>query len=69
MPMARTSTLDLFDRLLDGKMRPLLRQWSVEGLSLDEMAYRLRDLEVTVSRSTVGRWLKTLEAELAEPAA
>lgn len=63
--MARTSTLDLYDRLLDGKVRPLLRQWAGEGLSLDEMAYRLRDLEVTVSRSTVGRWLKTLEGELA----
>ncbi len=67
--MARTSTLDLYDRLLDGKVRPLLREWAHEGLSLDEMAYRLRDLDVTVSRSTVGRWLKVLEGEPAESAA
>ena len=63
--MARTSTLDLYDRLLDGQMRVLLRQWRAEGLSLDEMAYRLRDLDVTASRSTVGRWLKVLDAEVA----
>lgn len=63
--MARTSTLDLYDRLLAGQMRVLLRQWRDEGLSLDEMAYRLRDLDVTASRSTVGRWLKVLDAEVA----
>ena len=63
--MARTSTLDLYDRLLDGQVRVQLRQWREEGLSLDEMAYRLRDMEVTASRSTVGRWLKALDAEVA----
>ena len=67
--MARTSTLDLYDRLLDGQVRVLLRQWRDAGLSLDEMAYRLRDLDVTASRSTVGRWLKVLDGEVAEPAA
>ncbi len=61
--MARTSTLDLYDRLLDGKVRSLLRQWNTENLSLDEMAYRLRDMDVSVSRSTVGRWLKVLDSE------
>ena len=63
--MARTSTLDLYDRLLDGQVRVLLRQWREEGLSLDEMAYRLRDMDVTASRSTVGRWLKVLDGEVA----
>lgn len=63
--MARTSTLDLYDRLLDGQVRPLLKQWRAEGLSLDEMAYRLRDRQVTASRSTIGRWLHRIDQETA----
>lgn len=66
--MARTSTLDLYDRLLDGELRQLLLTWRAEALSLDEMAYRLRDRQVTASRSTVGRWLKVIDAEVADEA-
>jgi transposase-like protein len=65
--MSRPTTFDLYDRIVDGNLRSLLAGWREEGLSFDDVAYKLRDHGISVSRSTVGRWLKSLEAE--EPAA
>lgn len=68
--MARTSTFPLVDRLLGGQLAALLRSWHDDDtVSLDEMVYRLRsEHEVTVSRSTVARWLERPEVQNAEVA-
>ncbi len=68
--MARTTNMDLIDRLLDGQLRPMLEAWAKEGLSYDEIAFRLRrDHDIKLSRSTVGRWLHSLGIDQAEAVA
>lgn len=47
---------DLYDRLLDGGLTKLLREWREQGVTLDEQSFRLRDHGVTASRDTVRRW-------------
>jgi len=56
--MARSSTFDLYNRILKGKFPQMLADWRAEGLSLEEIAYRLRDIDVQATANTVGRWLK-----------
>jgi len=67
--MARTSTFLLYDRILDGKLAPLLLRWRAEGLSNTEMAFRLREQEqdIKVDPQTVRRWLRRLDEK--QPAA
>lgn len=61
----RTSTFPLYDRLCGGQLAEILTGWQAEGLSQEEMTYRLREShDVRVSKSTVRRWL----AELTEAA-
>ncbi len=70
--MARQSSFDLYDRILDGKLRQILSDLRAEGHSLEEIAFRLRGLDVQASGGTVGRWLKEqgiTQAEAKEPAA
>lgn len=58
------NTLDLYDRILAGGLKPLLRQWKTEEVALDEQTHRLRtEHDVQVSRETVRRW----QLALAEP--
>ncbi len=54
-PHMRTSTFDLHDKIIGGDLRTRLRAWRSEGLSFEEIAYRLRP-DIVVSRSTVTRW-------------
>lgn len=56
--MAPTSTFDLYDRILGGTLRQLLTDWRTEGLSLEDISYKLRDLDVQAKAATVGRWIK-----------
>ena len=65
MPRYSGGNLGLHDRIHEGRLRPLLREWSNEGLSFDEMAYRLRGIGVTASRTTVRRWLRHIDEEAA----
>jgi len=62
--MARTSTFLLYDRILNGKLEPLLLAWRAEGVSVTDMAFRLRAQEqIKVAPETVRRWLRKLDAE------
>lgn len=63
--MARQSTFELYDRILAGGLRDLLAGWKAEGLSMEEIAFRLRGHAVTVSRDTVRRWYERMEEEVA----
>lgn len=56
----RTSTFDLHDRAFRGDLKKTLRALRSQGLSYDEIAFRLRDEGVAVSRSTVHRWCHQL---------
>lgn len=54
----RTSSFPLYDRLIPGGLRPLLASLAAEGLSMEDITYKLRsEHEVTVSKATVRRWL------------
>lgn len=60
----RTSTYTAWDRALDGRLAELLRAYRAEGLSYDEIVYRLRqDHDVAVSRSTAFRWVEIAQTE------
>jgi hypothetical protein len=62
IPMARTSSLPLYNRALDGQLFGLLRKWSQEDVPLEEIVFRLRsEHDIKVSGSTVRRWLRELE--------
>lgn len=61
--MGRTPTYHLYDRILNGRLGPMLLRWKDEGISQDEMAFRLRAEGVAVSRETVRRWVKDLQEE------
>lgn len=65
----RNSTFPLHDRALDGKLEGLLRGWRAEGLSLEEITFRLRtEHGTTVSVATVHRWCVALGIEKSAPA-
>jgi hypothetical protein len=60
--MARASTLPVWDRALQGQLKPLLAAWRDEKVPLEEMTFRLRaEHDVKVSARTVRRWLLELE--------
>jgi len=62
--MARTGTYPVYDRLLDGQLGPTLLAWRDEGISVEDMAFRLRsEHAIKVSVSTVHRWLAIAETE------
>lgn len=64
--MARSSTYPLVDRILDGRLADLLTDWRAEGVTLQDIAYRLRsEHDIKVSIATVKRWVGLAEAEKA----
>lgn len=44
------------DQTLKGRLKGQLLRWRAQGVSHEEVARRLRDKGVTVSRETVRRW-------------
>lgn len=60
--VGRTPTYHLYDRLMNGRLGSTLLAWKAEGVSQDEMAFRLRAEGIAVSRETIRRWVKDLEA-------
>jgi len=65
--MARASGYPLANRALDGELGALLKQWTEEGMSYFDMAYKLRsEHDLHVSPSTVSRWIKQAESEPSE---
>lgn len=55
--MGRGSIRPLVDKLLDGQLAALLEAWRTEGLSYNDMAYRLRsEHDINVSQETIRRW-------------
>lgn len=61
--MARASGYPIANRALDGELGSLLTQWSEDGLSYFDMAYKLRsEHDLQVSPSTISRWMKQVEA-------
>jgi hypothetical protein len=62
--MARSDTYPLADLALNGQLGALLTTWRSEGQSLATMRDRLRDDHaITVSVSTVSRWLDRFAPE------
>lgn len=59
-PMTRQGTFPLYDALLNGRLRVILRQYqNDEGFGARRIAERLeKDHGVSVSYRTVSRWLK-----------
>lgn len=56
--MARQNSYELYDRILGGQLSDLIAGWRGEGLSLEDIAYQLRDRDIHTSANTVGRWIK-----------
>jgi len=54
----------LYDRLLKGTLIEVLSALKAEGLSANEIAYRIRsEHDVDVSHETVRRWLRREDVE------
>ena len=64
LTMSTPSTFPLHDRLVHGQLERMLRTMRAEGLTYDEIAWRLKP-DVNVSRSTVARWCNDLGIEAA----
>ena len=68
--MGRHSTLHLHDKIMGGRLKPLLREWRADPnpVTFDEIAARLRrEHGIAANRETVRRWVKEVHAEDAEP--
>lgn len=63
--MARTPTFHLYDRLMNGRLADTILAWQAEGVTFDEIAFRLRAEGVVVSRETVRRWFKQIHPDKA----
>lgn len=63
--MAPKSTFLLYDRILNGKLEPLLLGWRAEGVSITDMAFRLREEQIKVAPETVRRWLRRIDEQSA----
>lgn len=62
--MARTGSYPIYDRMLDGQLGSTLRTWKAADVPVEEMTFRLRTaFDITVSVSTVHRWLATAAAD------
>lgn len=55
--MSRLSTFPLHDRALDGQLKPILKRFRRQGVSYNDIAFRLRDEhQIVVTATTVMRW-------------
>lgn len=62
----RTSTYTAWDRALGGELSAILSTYRADGLSLDDITYKLRSVhDIKVSKSTVARWVTIAEHEAA----
>ncbi len=61
----RRSTFDLHNAVTNGHLAGWLTGWHADGVSFEEMTWRLRERGVHVSRSTVRRWVRNLATEAA----
>lgn len=59
--MPRPNAYDLYDRILDGRLASILTELRAEGLSIVEVTFRLRAMDVHVSTDTVARWLRRVQ--------
>jgi hypothetical protein len=46
------------DERLDGSLDDRLANWRADGVTIDGIVDKLRDLDLTISRETVRRWLR-----------
>jgi len=54
----QTTQFDLYDRVVGGDLAEKLASWQSEGLSLQDIAFQLREEHrLIVSPSTVRRWM------------
>lgn len=65
----RTSTFDLHAKAADVDLWKLLRDWRTEvpPVPYDEIAVKLRDYDIHVSRHTVWRWVQERNIDTARP--
>lgn len=65
----RTSTFDLHAKAADVDLWKLLRDWRTEvpPVPYDEIALRLREYDIRVSRHTVWRWVQERNIDTARP--
>ena len=55
--------MSLVDRILDGRLAELLEGWANDGLSHEQMAFRLQsDYDIEVSSETIRRWRAEISA-------
>jgi hypothetical protein len=58
--------MPLVERIVGGDLAGLLTAWRSEGLTLDQMAVRMRTQhDVAVTRETLRRWCHDLGVDLA----
>lgn len=64
------SIYPLANRILDGRLRTMLRRWRRQGLSYTDIAYQLRaEHDIRISDETVRMWCTKLGVDTNEPAA
>lgn len=56
-------SFDLVDGFFDGRLREVLTDYILDGLTLEQMADDLGDRGIVVSRQTVSRWVARLRTE------
>lgn len=62
--MTRAPTFPIYDRVVGGRLAFLLRRYRDQGLSYEAIARALFvDHDITVTGTTVGRWLKDLDRD------
>lgn len=67
--MAQGSQYHLHDKLLGGRLGPLLIEWRTAKVPAEEIVYRLRsEYDIRVSSATVLRWHDIAAAEAQEVA-
>ena len=62
----RTSTFHLHDIAFGGGLERTLREWRERGFSYDQIQHLLYTRGTKVSRTTVHRWIKDIEAAAEE---
>lgn len=64
--MPGTDTFALVDRIFDGNLAEQFKTWRTAGLTVAEITFRLRtEHDITVSHSTVWRWMRRIEGDAA----
>jgi len=56
--MPRNTIIDIHDEARGGEISRLIHSWRADGLSVNEVAFRLRGEGIHIDPKTLTRWLK-----------